>query len=79
MIEFMQGNGGYLLTHEWTFYVFESAVILPCFVVFNVFHPAHYISNTGFRQKRGDKLLSTTQSETDITLVDHTQVKNPRV
>ena len=68
MIEFMQGQGGYLLTHEWSFFVFESAVILPCFLLFNVFHPAYYIKNTGFRQKRDGNVLASTESEVDISL-----------
>ncbi|KAH6689925.1 RTA1 like protein-domain-containing protein [Leptodontidium sp. MPI-SDFR-AT-0119] len=58
MIEFNQGEHGHLITHEWCFYVFEATVMLPCIVLFNIFHPAHYVSNIGFRQKRGAETIS---------------------
>lgn len=57
MIEFCTGFDGYLATHEWNFYVFESVIILPIFVLFNIWHPARYISNTGWKQKRSDDTL----------------------
>ncbi len=67
MVEFTEGADGYLFTHEWTFFVFESAMILPCIALFNVFHPASFISNIGFRQKRGvDPLLSRSHSEVEL-------------
>ncbi|KAF3406985.1 hypothetical protein DPV78_000640 [Talaromyces pinophilus] len=57
MIEFCSGYDGYLATHEWNFYVFESLIILPIFLLFNIWHPARYISNIGWRQKRANDTL----------------------
>lgn len=58
MIEFSQGQDGYLLTHEWNFYIFETCFILPVFFIFNWYHPARYLSNLGFRQHRpGDQVV----------------------
>ena len=58
LVEFSLGQGGYLTTHEWNFYVFESAIIVIVIAIFNVFHPAQYLTNIGWRQisaKRGKR------------------------
>ena len=69
MIEFTQGAGGYFLTHEWTFYIFEAVVMLPTIVIFNVWHPAHYVSSIGFRQKRGaENIASDVESVDGVAL-----------
>ncbi|KAJ6139292.1 hypothetical protein N7471_005778 [Penicillium samsonianum] len=66
MIEFCTGFDGYLATHEWNFYVFEAALILPIFILFNIWHPAHYLSQTGWKQKRtGDELILDDRSDTN--------------
>ncbi|KAH7407937.1 RTA1 like protein-domain-containing protein [Cadophora sp. MPI-SDFR-AT-0126] len=54
LIEFSTGQDGYLVTHEWNFYVFETSLILPVFFIFNWYHPSRYLTNIGFRQKRPD-------------------------
>lgn len=53
--EFASGVGGYLSNHEWNFYVFEAAIILPVLVTYNFFHPAQYLTNIGWRQNREGK------------------------
>ncbi|PVH72811.1 RTA1-domain-containing protein [Cadophora sp. DSE1049] len=54
LIEFSTGQDGYLVTHEWNFYVFETSFILPAFFIFNWYHPSRYLTNVGFRQERPD-------------------------
>ncbi|KAJ6098470.1 hypothetical protein N7467_000005 [Penicillium canescens] len=39
LVEYIQGNKGYLLRHEVYLYVFDSLLILIAMVVFNVAHP----------------------------------------
>ena len=41
LVEYSQGNSGWLIEHEWTFYVFDSALMLAVMVLFNVLHPSH--------------------------------------
>lgn len=66
MIEFCTGFDGYLATHEWPFYVFESVVIVPIFFLFNIYHPAHYLSHTGWRRTRpAEKPIADTSSNND--------------
>ncbi|MCJ1432537.1 hypothetical protein MMC27_001894 [Xylographa pallens] len=41
LVEYSQGNMGWLIEHEWTFYVFDSVLMLAVMVLFNVLHPSH--------------------------------------
>jgi hypothetical protein len=67
MIEFSTGFTGYLATHEWNFYVFEASVVLPVFILFNVFHPAKYVSNITWRQKKPNvDLVPTLESSLEM-------------
>ncbi|KAE8154591.1 RTA1 like protein-domain-containing protein [Aspergillus avenaceus] len=49
LIEFCEGDDGYLNAHEWNYYVFEAAVIVPAVAVFNIVHPADYLQNVRWR------------------------------
>lgn len=58
LVEYSQGNSGWLIRHEWTFYVFDSALMLVVLILFNVLHPSHvnallyggrYSERTGLR------------------------------
>jgi hypothetical protein len=39
----------FLNTHEWSFYVFDPVVMLPCFVLVIHWHSAKYLPYLGFR------------------------------
>ena len=38
--EFIEGNGGYILSHEWFLYVFDSVLMLSVMVIFVFVHPS---------------------------------------
>jgi hypothetical protein len=40
VIEYLQGNAGYLLSHEVFLYVFDAALMFVVVVLFNWFHPS---------------------------------------
>ncbi|EPS43993.1 hypothetical protein H072_2017 [Dactylellina haptotyla CBS 200.50] len=42
-VEFAQGWNGYLMGHEVYFYVLEALPMLPCLLIFNIFHPSKYL------------------------------------
>jgi len=42
-IEYLEGNGGFLLKHEIYMYIFDAVLMLIVMVVFNVFHPAEIL------------------------------------
>ncbi|KAF8605084.1 RTA1-domain-containing protein [Ceratobasidium sp. AG-I] len=46
---------GYVVTHEWLFYVFDSLLILIATAVFNFFHPSRFIPS-----RRGLRMDGTT-------------------
>ncbi|KAE8376537.1 RTA1 like protein-domain-containing protein [Aspergillus bertholletiae] len=50
LVEFCQGADGYLNLHEWNSYVFDATIILPAAVIFNIVHPAKYMTNTYGKQ-----------------------------
>ncbi|KAL5343453.1 RTA1 like protein-domain-containing protein [Aspergillus crustosus] len=49
MVEFTEGRNGYINTHEWPFYIFDSVPILPCVALFVWWHPSNYLPYLGFR------------------------------
>jgi hypothetical protein len=53
MVEFSTGFDGYLNTHEWNFYVFELGLILITIATYNIWHPAWYLTNIGWKQTDG--------------------------
>jgi len=40
VIAYIQGASGYLLSHEWSLYVFDAILMLGVMVMFNLIHPA---------------------------------------
>lgn len=60
LVEFALGFHGYPFTHEWIFYVFESAPMLVALSVLCVFHPGKYLpsleaSKSGSRDVENSK------------------------
>lgn len=41
LLEYAQGNNGWLMTREWTLYVFDATLMLIVMVMFNWWHPSH--------------------------------------
>lgn len=39
VIEYVMGKSGYLLTHEWTLYVFDAILMFSTMVIFAVWYP----------------------------------------
>lgn len=44
--EYVQGNTGYLQSHEAFIYVFDAALMILCCVLFNIFHPSKILSDS---------------------------------
>jgi hypothetical protein len=39
VVEYIQGNDGYSLTHEWTLYVFDSTLMFAVMLIWAIWHP----------------------------------------
>lgn len=40
LVEYSQGNAGWLMRREWTLYVFDTLLMFGVLVVFNIWHPS---------------------------------------
>ncbi|CAG8232621.1 unnamed protein product [Penicillium salamii] len=47
IVEFVQGNSGYLISHEVFLYVFDAAMMFLVMIVMNFFHPSVVLSDIG--------------------------------
>lgn len=47
VVEFVQGNDGYLISHEVFLYVFDAAMMFLVMIVMNVFHPSVVLQSHG--------------------------------
>jgi hypothetical protein len=47
LIEFAQGNNGYLISHEVFLYVFDAAMMVIVMVIMNFFHPSVVLQSDG--------------------------------
>lgn len=63
LVEYIQGNKGYLLRHEVYLYVFDSLLIFIAMVIFNIVHPSEI---TRFLTVVPDYELTGTQNEQSV-------------
>lgn len=58
VVEYAQGNSGWLLSHEWPLYVFDAVMMLSVMVVLNVWHPSSIkaLAGEGRFLRKGFKL-----------------------
>ena len=52
VIEYLQGNGGYLLRHEVFLYVFDATLMLGVVVLFNWIHPSEVTE--AYEKRKGE-------------------------
>ena len=64
IVEYVQGNNGYLLKHEVFLYVFDAVLMLAVMVLFNVVHPSEVTENymRWKMQGAGEELRHTRES-----------------
>jgi hypothetical protein len=65
LVEYSQGNKGWLIRREWTLYVFDAALMWIVLVVFNFWHPSHVeaVLNGGKYCERGLKIVELSKEE----------------
>ncbi|KAJ5193785.1 RTA-like protein [Penicillium cf. griseofulvum] len=51
LIEYAQGNDGYLISHEVFMYVFDSTLMFLAMVAMSIFHPSKVLSGSSERQR----------------------------
>ncbi|KAI4717977.1 RTA1-domain-containing protein [Aureobasidium sp. EXF-10727] len=55
LIEYAQGNDGYLISHEWFLYIFDACLMLATMMLFAWFHPSEIWA---MLNKNGGKMIS---------------------
>lgn len=62
VVEYIQGNDGYCLTHEWTLYVFDSTLMFAVMLIWAIWHPGGL---QGYL-KQGIPLMSPSTPRRDV-------------
>ncbi|KOS38622.1 hypothetical protein ACN38_g10556 [Penicillium nordicum] len=63
LVEYIQGNAGYLLRHEVYLYIFDSLLIIMAMIIFNIVHPSEV---TRFLTVVSDYELTGTRNEQTV-------------
>ncbi|KAK7755728.1 hypothetical protein SLS62_002341 [Diatrype stigma] len=53
VIEYLQGNAGYLMSHEYFLYIFDAVIMIAVMLLFNFYHPSRIISKRTVRKASG--------------------------
>ncbi|RDW84125.1 RTA1 domain-containing protein [Aspergillus mulundensis] len=53
VVEFAQGNSGYVISHEWFLYVLDALMMLLVMLTLNLFHPSVVLNNKRQHQRDG--------------------------
>jgi hypothetical protein len=61
LIEYAMGNASYLISHEWTLYVFDSVPMFLVLVLLLVLQPSKYVS-----QQQTEKVEEPSDGETGV-------------
>jgi hypothetical protein len=62
LIEYATGNASYLISHEWTLYVFDTVPMFLMLVLMLVLQPARYISENDGKQIASDEEMVLEQT-----------------
>jgi hypothetical protein len=78
LVEYSQGNNGWLIRREWSLYVFDATLMLIVMVLFNWWHPSHVAAllGGGHYSKRMGLRIAQMQVE-DLNLQSSTQELKP--
>jgi hypothetical protein len=72
VVEYLQGNAGYLLRHELYLYVFDAVLMALCMVIFLFYHPSRIHAGRGNANViplRDSERLPSKESESRAGLV----------
>jgi hypothetical protein len=47
VIEYIQGNSGFILSHEAFLYIFDGFLMLTAIATFNIYHPSELLPGKG--------------------------------
>lgn len=65
VIEYLQGNEGYLMSHEYFLFLFDGLLMIVVMILFNVYHPSRIINKRSTRKAAG---WDTTMDNSEVEL-----------
>ncbi len=63
VIEYLQGNDGYLMSHEIFLYIFDGVLMISVMILFNVYHPSRIISKKRMQKAGWDSSIDASEVE----------------
>lgn len=68
VVEFVQGNNGYVISHEVYLYVFDASMMFLVMIVMNIFHPSVVLTsnNTQDTEERKSSLAESKTSSAEL-------------
>lgn len=67
IVEFIQGNDGYLMGHELYQYIFDAALMLAVLILFSLIHPGKI---RGFIERNKERLERTRESSGSVIALE---------
>ncbi|KAJ4392877.1 hypothetical protein N0V91_011211 [Didymella pomorum] len=64
IVEYVQGNNGYLLRHEVFLYTFDALLMAAVMIAINIFHPGDIATMLAIKRSSGDELNMRTSGQT---------------
>ncbi|KUJ11459.1 RTA1-domain-containing protein [Mollisia scopiformis] len=75
VVEYIEGNNGYLLRHEYYLYISDAVLMLGVMVLFNVIHPSEvHALLRGGKVSKGFRMITLNTSKLSSTSSDETGV-----
>ncbi|KAK0448334.1 RTA1 like protein-domain-containing protein [Desarmillaria tabescens] len=79
VIEFAQGNDGYLMKSEVWIYIFDSVLMAGVITLFNIFHPSSYLRDDGqYTMREHEEKTTRVHDEEHATTVAPHPYSDPR-
>jgi hypothetical protein len=66
VIEYAQGNSGYVITHQWMLFVFDAIIMLSVTVIYFVLHPSKLIGNGRIQARSDPQLYAMESGQTEV-------------
>lgn len=66
VVEYAQGNDGYIITHEWMLYIFDAVFMFSVTVVYLVLHPSKLLGDGHLAVRSDPQLYAMESGQTEV-------------
>jgi len=66
VVEYAQGNNGYIISHEWMLYIFDAVFMLSVTVVYLVLHPSKLLGDGRIAARSDPQLYAMESGQTEV-------------